>query len=719
MPGSTDQLHSRSGGAIPAASTHLSCRSRRVGMGRCIRLEARVTLPDGAPAAGYRLLPFVDGKRWGAHETADAHGRASWSLPLPRPGLAEIRVQARPPREAWIWLADAEAGQTVFLQRSFELRGEARGASLWVATGDSAEVFINGHQVTTVTGGAARAAIPLAADLLRANANALSVRAHGRQLPAAVLLRLELDLAGGRTLVLSDRAWKAFGQEPAGWPHASPGAGEGLRAFDNVGPTFWPAARLPDTWPDLSVADPVVGAPMVAGLAASNAVRVRVDRRQLITPPSDPEHLVGLQYCTLFSPSMFTWGSAQAVPVVGFYRSWDPDVLRQHLIWLAESGIDFLMVDWCNNIWGVQHWDERPDATNEVVHSTTMLLEEAARMRDEGLPTPRIVLFLGVLNGPPTTMVAVNEQIDWVYHHYVRNPRFRGLFVELDGKPLMLIFNGGGPDWLRATSQVAADDRHFTIRWMSSQHQDSRHHEMGYWTWMDGVLRQPVTCVVGRPEAMTVSTAFFNIPDGWTAPTAYGRRGGVTYVESFKGALEHRPRFLQIHQFQEFTGALDGQGWGPKGDGYGDTYSVELSDDVEPVSVTAPGYRGAGGWGFHYLNLTRALVDLYRQETPQTTVVAISRPAHGQLVSGDMVELDWTWAGKPPSAFRISANGRLVMRVRGGTSAAVPLRGLKAGPVRLRVTAEGAPARYVLSRTEDSLPAGKMKPAFAEVEVIR
>ena len=38
-----------------------------------------------------------------------------------------------------------------------------------------------------------------------------------------------------------------------------------------------------------------------------------------------------------------------------------------------------------------------------------------------------------------------------------------------------------------------------------------------------------------------------------------------------------------------------------------DSYSVEYSDDYEPVSLTAPGFRGDnGGWGFYYLNLTEA-----------------------------------------------------------------------------------------------------------------
>ena len=100
--------------------------------------------------------------------------------------------------------------------------------------------------------------------------------------------------------------------------------------------------------------------------------------------------------------------------------------------------------------------------------------------------------------------------------------------------------------------------------------------------------------------------AFFP-PGGWLSEYAYGRRGGWTYVESFKHALRVKPRFIEIHQFNEFAGQPEGHGYGPNKDVYVDSYSVELSDDIEPVSLTAPAYRGEGAWGFFYLNLTRAL----------------------------------------------------------------------------------------------------------------
>jgi hypothetical protein len=441
-------------------------------------------------------------------------------------------------------------------------------------------------------------------------------------------------------------------------------------------------------------------------------VRVAVARRRLDAIPKDPEHLVGAQWCPLYTPAWFNWDTAQAVPLVGFYRTWNPDVIRQHVIWLAESGVDFLVVDWVNQLWDKQRWEDRADSAVEIIHATTVLLETLASMRDEGIEAPRVLLMLGLCNGPSTTVAALNGEIGWIYDNYVRNPRFKGLLQEYLGKPLMLVFNGPGPVTpdSPAARGLSIDDMHFTIRYQSAQHQATRHNEAGFWSWMDGSLDKPVTLHEGKPEAMTVSVGFFD-GKGWKGDTAYGRRGGWTYVESFKNTLKVRPRFIQLHQFQEFAGAPETPGgW------YGDSYSPELSDDIEPTSLTAAAYRGDGGWGFRWLNLTRALVDLYRQQAPTTTVVAINWPVDRRIVSADHINVTWAWAGKPPSAFRITLNGRTVARGLQGTHAAVDLRSVAPGPVRLAVIAEGTHSRYALSDTADAPPDPKLPPARAEVE---
>ncbi|MEI6502826.1 MAG: hypothetical protein WCP21_17590, partial [Armatimonadota bacterium] len=71
-----------------AVQVTISSAARSVGMGRPVTVTAVTRTADGKPASGYRLLPTVNGLRWGSHETADALGRATFLLPLPRPGTA-------------------------------------------------------------------------------------------------------------------------------------------------------------------------------------------------------------------------------------------------------------------------------------------------------------------------------------------------------------------------------------------------------------------------------------------------------------------------------------------------------------------------------------------------------------------------------------------------------------------------------------------------------
>ena len=192
---------------------------------------------------------------------------------------------------------------------------------------------------------------------------------------------------------------------------------------------------------------------------------------------------------------------------------------------------------------------------------------------------PKMVLFPGLSNGRPTTMQAFNEELDWIVHNYLRNPRFDGLWQIYEGKPLIVVLDTGAVGDPRGTAESAfrisffedtlemsadeldafrrvqgpVDDTHFTVRWMSSQNQATRHHELGYWSWMDGVIDPPVTYKDGVAESVTVTPSFFNTL-GWTGPLANGRLGGTVYLETFKVALAHRPKVVHLHQWQEYSG---------------------------------------------------------------------------------------------------------------------------------------------------------------------
>jgi hypothetical protein len=129
-----------------------------------------------------------------------------------------------------------------------------------------------------------------------------------------------------------------------------------------------------------------------------------------------------------------------------------------------------------------------------------------------------------------------------------------------------------------------------------------------------------------------------------------------------------------VHQWNEFTGQENGHGmpkdyWGQGAaraqpaqvqELYGDEYNLQLSDDIEPTALTACAYRGCGGWGYYYYNLTRAIISLYRGATPGITVLALSGPATRVNSSTRTIDLRWAYLGKEPSSFAIQLDGKVI-----------------------------------------------------------
>jgi hypothetical protein len=74
--------------------------------------------------------------------------------------------------------------------------------------------------------------------------------------------------------------------------------------------------------------------------------------------------------------------------------------MQIHALWLVQAGVDFIMVDWTNNLWNKAHWADRGVNIQQLVNATTATLEVYKAMRAQGLPTPNVNIFLGLDNGP-------------------------------------------------------------------------------------------------------------------------------------------------------------------------------------------------------------------------------------------------------------------------------------------------------------------------------
>jgi hypothetical protein len=441
---------------------------------------------------------------------------------------------------------------------------------------------------------------------------------------------------------------------------------------------------------------------------------------------------IGIQYEQWFYGPQ-SWDTTEALPLLGKYTI-DEATVTRHYSAFQQMGIDWLLIDWSNMLWGKPAWEEHTGESLKLEQRTEVLFQTALHLQQQGKYSPKLVFMIGLQNGPPVPngVERLNGIIAWLKEKYLDRPEYRKLWLYEDNKPLLTILYWPLDPCTQlktdlAKHQLHADD--WTVRWMATQLQDNHAERCGMWSWMDGVIPQVLTMRHGKPEEIVVTPASFRLPGkGWTDPSAIARDHGVPYIESWKAAFHDRPRFIQVHQWNEFTGQLNGHGlpedyWGQglpaaqaatKHDVYADEYSMQLSDDLEPTELHACSYRGCGGWGYYYFNLTRAIISLYRGVTPDITVLALSGPSALVSASTSSIELHWAFVGKAPLSYSVMLDGKLVAASVTGSSYTLDISGMKAGIHRVQLHAVGVQTRFSLDPTEPAGPSPKPLPVVSE-----
>jgi hypothetical protein len=445
--------------------------------------------------------------------------------------------------------------------------------------------------------------------------------------------------------------------------------------------------------------------------------------------------LIGIQYEQWFHGPQ-SWKTAEAVPMLGRYITDEPSVAK-HYAEFQQLGFDWLLIDWSNMLWSTPTFEEHAGDTRQLEEKTAVLFQTALHLRQQGKYAPKLVFMLGLQNGPPVAhgIERLNGIFAWLKTNYLDRPEYKDLWLYEGGKPLLTILYWPPDPCAQlqktlATGKLRMED--WTVRWMSTQLQDNHAEQCGMWSWMDGVVPQILTRRNGVPDEIVVTPSAFRFPGkGWTDPSAIARDHGVPYLESWKAAFDSRPKFIQVHQWNEFAGQEAGQGfpadyWGqkpagekkaPLSDVYGDEYNVQLSDDIEPTELHACTYRGCGGWGYYYYNLTRAIISLYRGNTPDITVLALSGPTAPLDPSVRTVDLHWAYLGKAPSSFSISVDGKLVASALTGSSYKLQLPPMKIGTHRVQLTAAGVLTRFSLDESRMTELSAQPLPVTSEVTI--
>ena len=387
-----------------------------------------------------------------------------------------------------------------------------------------------------------------------------------------------------------------------------PVSGLKVRAMVNGQPWCASEMTLPSGVAHLLLPLPEVGANVITvrgGSVTSAPVTVQVERRRfkIIT---DPKHLIGMDYETWFGPGYAQWGYEEAIPILGHYSSLDPRVLRQQTLWFNQMGINFVELDWTNNL-------VRPfpgAAARECIAAENALFHLYARMRQH----PKIVIMVGPEHNlwvnnhsTPYTGPWFEKQLNYLYAHYINNPKYRNMYLHYHGKPLLMCYLNGP----RFARPPVIHDPRFTIRFMGAWLQYTKEQRYGVWSWYD--QKATPTFYHGKAEALTVTDGYPGIhsPGGlnnWLSPDAGGKNYGETYRTQWRVADKYLPHFLFLCQWNEFEPP--------------DQYNANLSNDMEPTLMTEPGSHRPSGWGFFYNNLTRREIRRYHR------LIAARRMAH-------------------------------------------------------------------------------------------
>ncbi len=332
------------------------------------------------------------------------------------------------------------------------------------------------------------------------------------------------------------------------------------------------------------------------GMHPSAPVMVQVYPRHF-NIVDDPNHLVIMEYETWFGPGYAQWGNAEAVPVLGLYSSLDARIVRQHALWFNEMGFNAVELDWTNNLTS----PFPSPAAKECIAATNLLLRVYSTMAQH----PKVLFLVGpehnlwrnqkdVYAGP-----WFKAQMNFLYEHYIHNPRYQNMMVTYLGKPLMLLYLNGP----RMGPPPVIHDSRFTIRYVGAWLQTTHQEKYGVWSWYDQTPTP--TYDQGQVEALTVCDGYpatkppMKGMDYWLSQDAGGKDYGETYRQQWRAAMKYKPRFLFVNQWNEFEPP--------------DQYDVNLSNDMEPTLITEHGDSRPSGWGFYYLDLTRAEIEAYRR----------------------------------------------------------------------------------------------------------
>ena len=281
-------------------------------------------------------------------------------------------------------------------------------------------------------------------------------------------------------------------------------------------------------------------------------------------------------------PYQYYWW---AEPEVGYYKSDDKQVIRLHMLQLAEMGADYIIIDNTNVS---MSWRESSAWNNYISIPCSAILDTICEMREEGLKTPYVVFWNA--SGLSRGWNVVNA----IYKEFHAQERWKDCFVYWEGKPFMLLTNTpeGEPDY----------DLTLRMQWGLNTTPDT-----SVWTFLnvnnppvydiDGFIEQTCVCAATQESYMSLQTA-------------HGRNHGIFMYRHWANAFKYRPKAITITWWNEWCAIMLMDSYGNRL--FTDNYNAEYSRDIEPMK---------GGHGDQYYRWTMQYIKAYKNLQPCPVLV--------------------------------------------------------------------------------------------------
>ena len=235
---------------------------------------------------------------------------------------------------------------------------------------------------------------------------------------------------------------------------------------------------------------------------------------------------VGTFYYTWYDPSSpvsWEYPKIQDNPVLGYYNSCDRAVVEQHLTWLSDLHMDFVVVSW----WGEDNqWDWR----GSFINSGALQILQVA---NENFTSAKVAIMVEPFNESGT--YNFTEIYNYIYDLVDQYPT---VYFKVDGKPLICFFNGAN---MTSPTVFAKDDR-FTVKIVGNDN-------TAEWQY-DGVTKKdnpPTAIPFPRDRQISVSPRFddFYVRENnetvdpeleylyqqqWEKALDYAKRGDIDFV---------------------------------------------------------------------------------------------------------------------------------------------------------------------------------------------